>query len=57
VRFKLYVSVEFHNEELNDLYSLPNNVPVVKIENDEMGGACGEYGRRERCAQAVGGEA
>ena len=27
-----------------------------KIEN-EMGGACGTYGGRERCAQGFGGEA
>ena len=27
-----------------------------KIEKTEMGGACGTYGGRERCAQGVGGE-
>jgi hypothetical protein len=27
-----------------------------KIEKNEMGGACGAYGRGERCAQGVGGE-
>ena len=27
-----------------------------KIENNEMGGACGMYGGRERCAQGFGGE-
>jgi hypothetical protein len=27
-----------------------------KIEKNEMGGACGTYGGRERCAQSVGGE-
>jgi hypothetical protein len=45
-----------HNEELNDLYSLPNIVRVVKIEKNEMGGACGVYGGGERCAQGIGGE-
>jgi hypothetical protein len=29
---------------------------VLEIEN-EMGWACGAYGRGERCAQGVGGEA
>jgi len=33
-----------HNEELNDLYSLPNIVRVVKIETNEMGRACSTYG-------------
>ena len=27
-----------------------------KIETNEMGGACGTYGGRERCAQGFGGE-
>ena len=27
-----------------------------KIEMNEMGGACGTYGGRERCAQGFGGE-
>ena len=34
---------KLHNEELNDLYSLPNIVRVVKSKN-EMGRACGAYG-------------
>ena len=35
---------KLHNEELSDLYSLPNIVRVVKIEKNEMDGACGAYG-------------
>ena len=27
-----------------------------KMEKNEMGGACGTYGGRERCAQCFGGE-
>ena len=27
-----------------------------KIQKNEMGGACGTYGGRERCAQGFGGE-
>ena len=27
-----------------------------KIEKNEMGGVCGMYGGRERCAQGLGGE-
>ena len=45
---------KLHNEELNDLYSLPNIVRVV--EKNEMGGACGVHGGWERCAQGSGGE-
>jgi hypothetical protein len=33
-----------HNEELNDLYSSPNNCAGDKIEKNEMGWACGAYG-------------
>ena len=47
---------KLHNEELNDLYSSPNIVQVIKFEKNEMGRACGTYGGRERCAQGFGGE-
>ena len=46
---------KLHNEELNDLYSSPNIVRGDKIEKNEMGGASGTYGGRERCAQGFGG--
>ena len=29
---------------------------VDKIEKNEMGGTCGKYGGRKRCAQGFGGE-
>jgi hypothetical protein len=45
-----------HNEELNDLYSLPKNCKGAKIEKNEVGGACGTYGGGERGAQGVSGE-
>jgi hypothetical protein len=48
---------KLHNEELNDLYSLPNIVRVVKIKKNETGRACGAYRGGERCAQGFGGEA
>jgi hypothetical protein len=44
-----------HKEELNDLYSSPN-VLGVKIEKNEVGGACSTYGREGRCIQGYGGE-
>jgi hypothetical protein len=47
---------KLHNEELNDLYSSPNIVRVIKIEKNEMGWSCGTYGGRESCAQGVDGE-
>jgi hypothetical protein len=31
---------KLHNEELNDLYSSPNTLRVIKIEKNEMGGEC-----------------
>jgi hypothetical protein len=45
---------KLHNEELNHLYTLPN---IVRVEKNEMGGACGACGRGERGAQGVRGEA
>ena len=47
---------KLHNEELSDLYSLPNIVWVVKIKKNELGGACGAYRGGERCVQGSGGE-
>ena len=47
---------KLHNEELNDMYSLPNIVRVVKSRENEMGGACGAFGGGERGAQGSGGE-
>ena len=35
---------KLYNEELNDLYFLPNIVQVVKSRTNEMGRACGAYG-------------
>ena len=46
---------KLHNEELSDLYSLPNIVRVVKSRR-KMGGACNAYGGGERCAQGSYGE-
>ena len=47
---------KLHNEELSDLYSLPNIVRVVKSRR-MMGRACGAYGGGERGVQGSGGEA
>jgi hypothetical protein len=47
---------KLHNQELNDLYSFPNIVRVVKIEKNEKGRTCGAYGGGKRGAQGVGGE-
>ena len=46
---------KLHNEELNDLL-LTQYCAGDKIEENEMGGTCGTYGGRERCAQGFGGE-
>ena len=47
---------KLHNEELRDLYSLPNIVRVVKSRRMRWAGVCGTYGGGERCAQGSGGE-
>jgi hypothetical protein len=43
---------KLHTEELNDLYS-PIIVRVIKIEKNEMGGACSVFGGEERRLQVV----
>ena len=45
---------KLHNEELSDLYSLPNIVWVVK--SRRMRWVCGAYGGGERDVQGSGGE-
>ena len=47
---------KLHNEELNDLYSSPNIVWVIKFEKNEMGGPCSAYGGEEKRIQVFGGE-
>ena len=47
---------QLRNEELNDLYSSPNNVSDDKTEKNETGGAGSMYGEEERCIQGSGGE-
>ena len=37
---------KLHNGELNDLYCSPVIVRVIKIQKNEMGGACSVYGER-----------
>jgi len=37
------------NEELNDLYSSPNTIRVIKIVKNVMGWACSTYWGKERC--------
>jgi hypothetical protein len=46
---------KLRNEELNDLYSLPNIVWVVKSRRMRLAGR-GAYGGGKRSAQGVSGE-
>ena len=46
---------KLYNEELSDLYPLPNIVGVVKSRRMKWGGTCRVW-RWERCAQGSGGE-
>ena len=43
-----------HDEELHDLYPSRNYLGH-QIKKNEMGGACGTYGRQERCIQSSDG--
>jgi len=47
---------KLHNEELSDLYSLPNIVRVVNSRRMRWAGACGAYGGGEWGVQGSGGE-
>ena len=47
---------KLHNEELSDLYSLPNIVRVVKSRRMRWAGIWRAYGGGERGAQGFGGE-
>jgi hypothetical protein len=39
---------KLHNEELNDLYSSPNIVRVIKSRRIFLGGACSAHGEERR---------
>ena len=47
---------KLHNEELSDLYSLPNIVRVVKYRRMRWAGHVARMGEGERCARGSGGE-
>ena len=47
---------KLHNEELRNLYSLPNIVRVVKSRRMRWAVHVARMGERERCAQGSGGE-
>jgi hypothetical protein len=47
---------KLRNEELNDLYSAPNIVGVIKWRRNEVGRVCSTYGREERHIQGFGGK-
>jgi len=47
---------KLHNEKFNDLCCSPNIVGVIKIENNDMGGACRTYGGKEGRIRGFGGE-
>jgi hypothetical protein len=47
---------KLHIEELNNLYSSPNIVMVIKIEKNKLGEACNAYGGEKMCIQGFGGE-
>jgi hypothetical protein len=39
---------KLHNEELHDLYSSQSMIKIIKVEEDEMGGACStKWGEEE----------
>ena len=46
---------KLHNEEVNDLYSSPNIVRLIKLRR-EMGGACSAYGGEKRRIQGLVGK-
>jgi hypothetical protein len=49
------VYMRLNNNELNDLYSSPDMVWVIKMQKNEMDGACSMYGGEQRCIQCLVG--
>jgi hypothetical protein len=47
---------KFYNEELSNLYSLPNIVRVVKSRRMRWAGHVARMGGGEKCSQGCGGE-
>jgi hypothetical protein len=47
---------KLHNEELNDLYSSPTIVRVIKSIRNEIEGTFSRYGGKERRIRGSGGE-
>ena len=47
---------KLHNAELNYVYCSPNIFRVIKIQKNEMDGACSAYGGEERRIQGFAGE-
>jgi hypothetical protein len=45
-----------HNEELNDLYSLPNIIRVIKSRRMRWAGHVARMGEKERCIPDFGRE-
>jgi hypothetical protein len=45
-----------HNEELNDLYSSPNIIRVIKSRRMRWAGHVARMGGKERCIQDFSGE-
>ena len=48
--------INLHNEELNDLYSSPNIIRVIKSRRARWAGHVARMGRGEQCIQRFGGE-
>jgi len=47
---------KLHNEDLNDLYSSPNIVRMIKFRRRRWAGHVARMGGEERCIQGFGGE-
>ena len=47
---------KLHNEEINDLYSSPNIIRVIKSRIMRWAGHVACMGERERCIKSFGGE-
>jgi len=47
---------KLHSQELNDLYSSPNIIRVIKSKRMKWAGHVARIGGEERCIQGFGGE-
>jgi hypothetical protein len=48
--------IKLHDEELNNFYSSPSIIRIIKVEEDEVGGTCGTDGEKRNVYRLLVGK-